>query len=130
MARQISAVEVHSLHQQARNVMAGIQLLAHDVETSAELSNDESVIKGIDELQLDLSRLKLALDKLQALDAERRIEERPGSYAPSLLGGMALGVVLGKLWGSKLQLDLLPFLVGMEIVTGRSPVPETAYDKQ
>lgn len=114
----LSAVDVHALHQQARGIMHGIQTLAGDLASSPEFDQDESVIRGLDELQLDLSRLKVALDRLKGFEDVKIQKSSTEANLPSLLGGMALGVVLGKFWGSKLQLDLLPFLVGLDMVTG------------
>ena len=100
--------------------MAGIQHLAHDIASTPELTEDQSVVKGLDELQSDLARLKLALGNLKGRNVGKSSMDGVEVSLPSLLGGMALGVVLGKFLGSKLQLDLLPFLVGLELVTGSS----------
>ena len=114
----LSAVDVHALHQQARGIMAGIQALAHDISSNQDLAENDLVIKGLDQVNGDLWRLKEAMAKLKTIKVEKTLPTSNEIGLPSLLGGMALGVVLGKFLGSKLQLDLLPFLVGLDLVTG------------
>lgn len=114
------AVDIHTLHQQVRRLMMGIHQLNDDVNSKDAEFSDEIVSRGIDELQLDLARLKIALKSLQSAQSQPPRSESAIASVPSLLGGMAMGVILGKLLGSKLQLDLLPFLVGLDLVVGDS----------
>ena len=49
--------------------------------------------------------------------AKRHIGDSGDMSVPYLVGGIALGTLLGKLLGSKSQVDLLPLLMGLELAS-------------
>lgn len=111
----VQAVDVHSLHQQIRTIMTGIQHLAQEVGGRDPPPAEADVIDGVNKLGSDLDRIKAALEHLKSMNKPKAVGSET-NLVPSILGGMALGVALGKLMGSKLQLDLLPFLIGLDLV--------------
>jgi hypothetical protein len=118
MVQPLQAVEIHSLHQQMRDIATGIHHLGEDLRNAGADVSKADMARGMEQLQIDLIRLKSALRHLKDISLSPSKKKDDGQLLPSLLGGMAMGVLLGKFLGSKLQMDLLPFLVGMDLVLG------------
>lgn len=117
--------ECNALYHQAESFLVKIDKVARDFNTSNAWERTEEVHDTIARLRSDLAELHQNIEGFKTVALNQVGSGKsgpPDASIPVLIGGIATGVLLGKLLGSKSQLDLLPFLVGLELGSDLNPV--------
>ena len=112
--------ECSSLYRQAETVLSGIDKMAKEFGDRGVFIREAEASENIQRLRSDLARLSHRIDEIKAAavkGAKRHIGDSGDMSVSYLVGGIALGTLLGKLLGSKSQVDLLPLLMGLELAS-------------
>ena len=116
--------EYGALYQDAEHILASIDRMSKDLGEHGAVLGERDAAEAVNRLRADLQRLSQRMDQIKvAADkcAAQAPMEKIADSTPYLVGGVVLGVVLGKFLGSKSRVDSLPFWWGLEMAARLNP---------
>ena len=115
--------EYGRLYREAEQILASVDRISTEVSSNGSTMDEAAASESVRKLRSELMRLSQHMDHIKVV-AARTSDNVPIARdqwtMPLLVGGIALGLALGKLWGSKSQVDSLPFWLGLQVALRQS----------